>query len=230
MDSPGIAAQRADHLKVLGLKKDAPEAALRAAYLGLAKKWHPDRNSRPSAAAKFQKLTEAYRALTRPAIPEWDVALVPLQCSRCGESSPSLRHISYTTVISFLLLSWRKRSSGIFCTSCARAVSIRASAVSGLLGWWSIQGPFLTPLAVIRNIRGGEMSEAINLRLLCHNFLAFQSRGETKAARVLANNIVQSGRGVAAHIVVAMAELERSTREDDRDRPVAQSSQVKGSK
>lgn len=213
MNGTGIAARRADHLKVLGLKKDAPEEALRAAYLGLAKKWHPDRNSRPSAAAKFQRLTEAYRALTRPATQEWEVTLIPLRCSRCGDSSPSLRHISYTTVISFLFLTWRPKSTGIFCSSCAHAVSFRASAVSGLLGWWSIQGPFLTPLAILRNARGGEMSEAINLRLLCHNFLAFQSRGETEAAQMLADRIVQSGRGVAAHIVVAMAELQQTTRD-----------------
>jgi len=212
-------AERSRLLSTLGLKNDVSEERLRTVYLRLAKKWHPDVSRRPEASARFQELAEAYRALSRPAgmdlgikpgpVPVPGQGLARLRCSACGKASDSLRHARFTGIISFLLLSWRHKIEGIFCPPCARAAALKANAISGFLGWWSVPGAVLTPLAIVRNARGGESSETVNLGLLCHNFLVYQARGDLDAARSVANLIVRSPRGVALRISVAIAALER---------------------
>ena len=53
-----------DYYEVLGVGKDADEAALKKAYRKLALKYHPDRNpDDPSAEEKFKEASEAYEVL-----------------------------------------------------------------------------------------------------------------------------------------------------------------------
>lgn len=52
-----------DHFRILGVNHDASNADVRKAYLDLAKHWHPDRNSNPDAARRFQLIQEAYETL-----------------------------------------------------------------------------------------------------------------------------------------------------------------------
>lgn len=54
---------RKDYHKVLGLAPGAGEKQIKTAYRKLALKYHPDRNSSPEAAQKFQSITEAYNYL-----------------------------------------------------------------------------------------------------------------------------------------------------------------------
>ncbi len=57
-----------DYYEVLGVPRDADEAALKKAYRKLAMQYHPDRNNGDRAAeAKFKELTEAYEVLRDPA-------------------------------------------------------------------------------------------------------------------------------------------------------------------
>ena len=57
-----------DYYDVLGVPRDADEAALKKAYRKLAMEYHPDRNNGDRAAeAKFKELTEAYEVLRDPA-------------------------------------------------------------------------------------------------------------------------------------------------------------------
>jgi molecular chaperone DnaJ len=53
-----------DYYDVLGVKRDADEAALKAAYRKLAVKFHPDKNpGDKSAEQKFKEINEAYDVL-----------------------------------------------------------------------------------------------------------------------------------------------------------------------
>lgn len=61
-----MAAKR-DFYEVLGIDKNADEAAIKRAYRKLAKKYHPDMNKgNPNAEKIFQEITEAYEVLGDP--------------------------------------------------------------------------------------------------------------------------------------------------------------------
>ena len=58
-----MAAKR-DYYEVLGVSRDADQAAIKKAYRKLAKKYHPDTNAGdPGAEEKFKEVTEAYQVL-----------------------------------------------------------------------------------------------------------------------------------------------------------------------
>ena len=56
-------AQR-DYYEVLGVARDADEAAIKSAYRKLALTFHPDRNKEAGASDKFKEATEAYSVLS----------------------------------------------------------------------------------------------------------------------------------------------------------------------
>ncbi len=64
------AGARAQHLAALGLRSDATDKQAAAAYRRLALKWHPDKHatrdaaSQAAAAARFCRLTDAFRGLS----------------------------------------------------------------------------------------------------------------------------------------------------------------------
>ncbi|MCQ2521775.1 MAG: molecular chaperone DnaJ [Lachnospiraceae bacterium] len=58
-------ADKRDYYEVLGVEKTADDAAIKKAYRGLAKKYHPDMNPGDEAAAeKFKEASEAYAVLS----------------------------------------------------------------------------------------------------------------------------------------------------------------------
>ena len=62
-----MAENKRDYYEVLGVPRDADEAALKKAYRALAKKYHPDTNQgNPEAEAKFKEASEAYGVLSDP--------------------------------------------------------------------------------------------------------------------------------------------------------------------
>ena len=57
-----------DYYEVLGIRETANAAAVRAGYLRLIKRHHPDISSNPDATAYAALLNEAYRVLSDPAL------------------------------------------------------------------------------------------------------------------------------------------------------------------
>ena len=52
------------YYEILGIAKDADDAAIKRAYQRLARKYHPDRTEDPDGEAKFKEVGEAYEVLT----------------------------------------------------------------------------------------------------------------------------------------------------------------------
>ena len=62
-----MAEAKRDYYEVLGVDKNADEAALKKAYRALAKKYHPDMNpGDKDAEKKFKEASEAYAILSDP--------------------------------------------------------------------------------------------------------------------------------------------------------------------
>jgi hypothetical protein len=220
--SPEAPASDRDHHRALGLRSDASPEMIRAAYVRLIKRWHPDVNPAPRAHARFQRITEAYRALTvveadhadwhAPEQRELDtgqVALAPLRCDRCGDLALQPRHIRFPIIVSALVYSWRRYDAGNFCPDCARKEALRASLITGLLGWWSVQGPFRVPKAILRNARGGEVDFERSLRLIYHNLLAYRHDGEGKVTAELGHLIKTSRQSLSLEASLIIASLPR---------------------
>ncbi|KAL3269506.1 hypothetical protein HHI36_008572 [Cryptolaemus montrouzieri] len=55
-----------DPYNTLGIHKKASQQDIRRAYLQLAKSWHPDKSSDPSASQKFMQIKQAYELLSDP--------------------------------------------------------------------------------------------------------------------------------------------------------------------
>ncbi|MEJ3747954.1 DnaJ C-terminal domain-containing protein [Actinomycetes bacterium KLBMP 9797] len=53
-----------DYYTVLGVDRDASAAEIQRAYRRLARRYHPDLNDDPAAEEAFQRITEAYQALS----------------------------------------------------------------------------------------------------------------------------------------------------------------------
>ena len=55
-----------DYYAILGVRRDASPARIKAAYHLRAKEWHPDVNKKPEAAERFRDIAEAYEVLGDP--------------------------------------------------------------------------------------------------------------------------------------------------------------------
>lgn len=56
-----------DHYAMLGVPRSASFEEIQAAYRRQAKEWHPDRNKRHDATARFRAISDAYQCLKDPA-------------------------------------------------------------------------------------------------------------------------------------------------------------------
>jgi len=61
--SPGAGVEFKDYYETLGVKPDASEAEIKAAYRKLARKYHPDKNKEGGAEEKFKAVNEANEVL-----------------------------------------------------------------------------------------------------------------------------------------------------------------------
>ncbi len=177
----------------LGVDPSADQAQIKAAFREQAKRVHPDHNANPAAEEAFQRINEAYRVLRDPlrrlsytsfgdsGLPA-DSAR-PMPCSRCGRVSAQPRFLVFHQVRSFLLSTRSSSESGIFCPACAGRAALSASALTWVQGWWGPAGLVLSPLALLRNLRGGTQPKAQNFTLLLNQARAFAARGRIDVAR-----------------------------------------------
>ena len=54
------------YYEILGVERNADDAALKRAFRKLAQQWHPDVSSEPAAVERFKEINEAYQVLSDP--------------------------------------------------------------------------------------------------------------------------------------------------------------------
>ena len=79
-----------DHYEVLGIDREADDAAVRQAYRRLARTFHPDVNDNPEARAQFEAVQSAYETLSEPLRRQ---AYDALQCEKALEIVPEATHL-----------------------------------------------------------------------------------------------------------------------------------------
>ncbi|AMK32886.1 Chaperone protein DnaJ [Pseudomonas putida] len=189
---------------VLGVSPAATDEQIKAAYRRRAMDLHPDRNAAKDTTKQFQFLNEAYAVLsnaelraeydrrepantsaepTPSAIPD------PIICTICAKVSAQPRVVVFRSVKSFLLVTLRKPIAGVYCSDCAQKQSLKASAITWLLGWWGFPwGPIYTLQALVTNMFGGTQPPLENARMLGYQAYYFYATGRPDLAQSLAQS------------------------------------------
>lgn len=90
-----------------------------------------------------------------------------IACERCEAVGADLRHSVFTYAMSFLLVTLRRGSAGIYCRSCRRSEALKWGALSAILGWWGVPwGPIYTVQALGIAASGGQQDPEVNRALL----------------------------------------------------------------
>jgi len=205
------------YYRILGVSHGATQAQIKDAYRALAKRLHPDLNQGKDTTEVFQKVNEAYSVLSDPAQrAEYDrsgqagashatqpsaarasapVDIEPYHCVDCGCVTPTLRHVKYTQVISFLLGAHKTNIWGVFCEECAKKRLTKASIITGAVGWLSAPGLLYSAHALGRNLTGGKQEAAINMEICARQAVYYAMKGEKAAARIAAKDALQFADG-----------------------------------
>lgn len=198
------------YYRTLGVSPGATPAQIKDAYRALAKQLHPDLNQGRDTTEIFQKVNEAYSVLSDPAQrAAYDshgaaeashaarssasrasapVEIEPYHCVDCGCVTPTLRHVKYTQVISFLFGAHRTNIWGVFCEECAKKRLTKASIITGAVGWLSAPGILYSAHALGRNLTGGKQEAAINMEICARQAVYYAMRGDRAAARIAAKD------------------------------------------
>jgi hypothetical protein len=188
---------------ILGVDNDADGALIKAAYRRRAMELHPDRNASAGATSQFQHLNEAYAVLSEPeSRAEYDTMSVetaeetsaeafeapePIVCSCCGKVSAQPRYVIFLKAKSFLVVTVRSMTQGIFCSPCAEKKALQATAITWALGWWGFPwGPIYSVQALWINMLGGKRPALPNARLAAHQAWFFAATGRPDMARAIA--------------------------------------------
>lgn len=192
---------------VMGLMPAAAEEQIKAAYRRRAMDLHPDRNPEKDTTGHFQFLNEAYAVLSDPvsrakydstelnhtaAETSQPEAPPPVVCTLCAKVSAQPRVVVFLSVKSFLLVTLRKPVTGVYCSDCAQKQSLKASAVTWLLGWWGLPwGPLYTVQALITNMFGGTHPPLENARMLGYQAYYFYATGRPDLAQSSAQSAMK---------------------------------------
>lgn len=186
---------------ILALDPTAGDEQIKASYRRRAMGLHPDRNSGRDTTQQFQLLNEAYEVLSDPAArlaydavhqeaePKAAEPPEPIRCSCCNKVSAQPRIVVFKAVKSFVLVTIRKPISGIFCSDCAQKQSLKASAITWLLGWWGVPwGPVYSVQVLLTNMFGGTHPDMENARMLGYQAYYFYATGRPEIAQSVAQD------------------------------------------
>ena len=173
---------------------------------------------------RFQALNAAYRVLSdpelradydslqyeEPYVQNYQKIIEPIRCSACGKVTAQPRSVVFYKVVSLFVVTTKTPTQGIYCSSCARSVSLRSSFVSALFGWWGFPwGPIWTISSIIGNAIGGRHSIEVDEKLYWYNCLAFLSKENLAIAYALAQRLVGARDAeIAGNAALLMAELQ----------------------
>src|SRR5215469_8364030 len=157
-----------DHYKTLGVPRNAAADEIKHAYRRLIKECHPDVNPSPTAEERARDLNEAYAVLSDAkarSIYDMDLRLEEsdggasarakqssrstspppgpepnFHCEHCGRLDASLRISAIWRVASGIVFTKRTSATKILCNRCRVKESLKASAYTFFLGWWSPSG------------------------------------------------------------------------------------------
>lgn len=191
--------------RALGVSPAADPDEIKNAYRRLAKATHPDTGD-DSSEVDFHKVYNAYKILSdQDARARYDrrftledaehswLGIHPVKCSRCGKVTAQPRSLEFERIYSVLFVSFRRPTSGIFCTRCAQTTAVRASLATALFGWWAIPfAPFETLRGIGRNALGGQRDLDVEQDLLWQNSRAFAAQGNRKLSYALASKLTDA--------------------------------------
>jgi hypothetical protein len=191
--------------RALGVSPSADADEIKNAYRRLAKATHPDTRAEPSEV-DFHKIYDAYKILSDDAARKrydrrftledaeqsW-LGIHPVKCSQCGQATAQPRVLTFERIYSILFVSYRRPTSGIFCTRCAQSAAVRASFTTAIFGWWALPfAPFRTLRAIARNALGGTRDLDAEEELLWRNSRAFAALGNRKLGFALASKLTDA--------------------------------------
>jgi hypothetical protein len=198
---------------LLGVTPSATAAEIKKAYRAKAQKLHPDKNRDKNTTREFQRLQEAFTILkdpklraqydslnphfqeqeprsrqrTRASASHHPISGEPIRCSKCGSLSAQPRYVIFFEVKSFLSISAKTPLEGIFCSKCACLVSLKASLITWIFGWWGFfpWGIIWSVQALLTNLLGGTRPPDINARILGQQASYFKSLGKLELAKAI---------------------------------------------
>lgn len=104
-------------------------------------------------------------------------------CERCGRLDSTLRATSFIYTISVILMTFRRGSGGVYCSSCRKKEGVKWTLVSAVMGWWGFPwGPIYTLQAIGRNSSGGYQDSELNGELLQAVAVELIERGDKPGA------------------------------------------------
>jgi TPR repeat protein len=190
--------------EILGVQDGATHEEIKRAYRLKAKALHPDVNKTRDTTREFQELQEAYSVLGSPErrklydegneeaarSPETkatEADFDPFPCTSCEQISAQPRFISFYWVTSFIIFTYRRECSGIYCPSCAAKRLFWSSLITGAIGWIGFPwGPAYFINALVYNIIGGKKDAEANALVLTKQALYFHNSGMPDVAAAIA--------------------------------------------
>jgi len=188
------------YYKILGVKNSVSMNDIKKAFRQKAHELHPDKNKERDTTREFQFLSEAYAILidsdTRATYDSQSITTEksseskdPIKCSACDKATAQPRYVMFYEVKSFILVTTRNITQGIFCSDCAESKVIKPTIITWLLGWWGFPfGPIYTLQALGINLIGGKKPRKINADILSYQAWYFARQGKFDIANSLAND------------------------------------------
>ncbi len=185
------------YYKIIGISISANNDDIKKAFKEKAHEMHPDKNKDRDTTKEFQFLNEAYNILINPILrAAYDTSSIivedsnkPIKCSSCNKVTAQPQYIVFYEVKSFILITTRNTTQGIFCPDCAQKKVIKPTLTTWLLGWWGFPFGILYSLHAIGiNLIGGQKPKNINYNILNYQAWYFAQQNKLDIANSIIND------------------------------------------